>query len=43
LKKPTNDDLFECIVNKDEIANLVKIPTRMFKGPKGPDLAAVNI
>lgn len=43
LKKPTNEMLFDCIVNKDEVGKIIKIPSRMFKGPKGPELAAVTI
>lgn len=43
LKKPSNDLLFDCIVNKEEVGKIIKIPSRMFKGPKGPELAAVTI
>jgi len=43
LKKPTNEDLFECIANKDQIDDNIKIPTRMFKGPNGAEKAAVSI
>ena len=43
LKKPSNEQLFDCIVNKDEVGKIIKIPSRMFKGPKGPELAAVTI
>ena len=43
LKKPSNDMLFDCIVNKEEVGKIIKIPSRMFKGPKGPEYAAVCI
>mmetsp|Transcript_7307 Transcript_7307/g.6491 ORF Transcript_7307/g.6491 Transcript_7307/m.6491 type:complete len:142 (+) Transcript_7307:969-1394(+) len=43
LNKPTNENLFDCIVNKDEVGKNIKIPTRMFRGPKGPEYAAVAI
>ena len=43
LKKPTTEDLFDCIVNKDQVGEIIKIPSRMFKGPRGPELAAVTI
>jgi hypothetical protein len=43
LKKPTTEDLFDCIVNKDEVGEIIKIPSRMFKGPRGPELAAISI
>ena len=42
-KLPSNEALFECIVNKDEVGKLIKIPSIMFKGPKGPDVAALII
>lgn len=40
LVKPTREEIFDCITNKEEVGKLVKIPTRMFKGPEGPILAA---
>lgn len=43
LDKPTNEEMFECITNKEEVGKLVKIPTLMFKGPEGPIKAAVVI
>jgi hypothetical protein len=43
LKKPTNEMLFDCIVNKEEVGKIIKIPSRMFKGPKGPEYAAITI
>lgn len=42
-KLPSDEALFECIVNKDEVSKFIKIPSIMFKGPKGPDLAALTI
>ncbi len=43
LRKPSNDLLFDCVVNKEEVGKHIKIPSRMFKGPKGPEIAAVTI
>ncbi len=43
LKKPSNEQLFDCIVNKDDVLKVIKIPSRMFKGPRGPELAAITI
>lgn len=35
--------LFDCIVNKEEVGKIIKIPTRMFKGPRGAELATITI
>ena len=43
MRKPSNELLFDCIVNKEEVSKLIKIPSRMFKGPTGPEMAAVTI
>jgi hypothetical protein len=43
MKKPTNEQLFDCIENKDDVIKIIKIPSRMFKGPRGPELAAITI
>lgn len=43
MRKPTNENLFDCIVNKEDVGKVIKIPSRMFKGPKGPEVAAVTI
>jgi IQ domain-containing protein H len=43
MKKPGNELLFDCIANKDEVSKIIKIPSRMFKGPRGPELAAITI
>ena len=32
LKKPAKEDLYDCIVNKDEVASRIRIPSLMFKG-----------
>ena len=32
---PTTEDLVECIVNKDDILRIIKLPKLMFKGPFG--------
>jgi hypothetical protein len=31
------------VVNKEEVGKIIKIPSRMFKGPKGPELASITI
>ena len=31
-KKPTKEELYDCITNKDEVASRIKIPSLMFKG-----------
>jgi len=43
LKKPMNEDLYDCLVNQEEISKYIKIPTRMFTGPNGPTLAVICI
>jgi IQ domain-containing protein H len=43
MRKPTNVQLYDCIANKDDVSKIIKIPSRMFKGPRGPELAAVTI
>jgi hypothetical protein len=35
--------MFDFINNKEEVGKLVKVPTRMFKGPEGPIIAATLI
>ena len=43
LKKPSKEDLYDCINNKDEVASRIRIPSMMFKGQEGPILAATVI
>ena len=43
LKKPSKEDLWDCINNKDEVASRIKIPSLMFTGQEGPILAATVI
>ena len=43
LKKPSKEDLYDCINNKDEVASRIKIPSLMFKGQEGPILAATVV
>jgi hypothetical protein len=43
LDKPTKEEIFDCITNKDDVGRLIKVPTRMFKGPEGPLRAATVI
>lgn len=41
LKKPQNEDLFDCLINQEEVAKFIRIPTRMFTGPNGPTMAVI--
>jgi len=43
LNKPSNEELFDCVVNKDQVGKQIKIPSLMFKGHEGPILAATAI
>jgi hypothetical protein len=43
LDKPTREEMFDCINNKEGVGKLVKVPTRIFKGPEGPIFAATLI
>ena len=40
---PSIEDLVECIVNKDDILKIIKLPKLMFKGPFGKQKAAIKI
>ena len=43
LKKPQNEDLYDCLINQDDVAQHIKIPTRMFTGPNGPVMAVICV
>ena len=43
VKKPSKEELYECIVNKEDVGKKVKIPSMMFKGHEGPIIAATVI
>ena len=43
LKKPTKEELYECIVNKEDVSSKIKIPSMMFKGHEGPIIAATVV
>ena len=43
LQKPSKEEIYDCVTNKDDIGQLIKVPTRMFKGPDGPIKAALVI
>ena len=43
LKKPSKEELYDCINNKDEVSSRIRIPSLMFKGQEGPILAATVI
>lgn len=39
----TNEDLINCVVNKQQVLEIMHNPKTMFKGSNGPALAAVKI
>lgn len=41
--KPTNEELFDCFTNKDEVSAKIRVPSLMFKGIQGPVNAATCI
>jgi hypothetical protein len=43
LRKPQNEDLYDCLVNQDDVSKYIKIPTRMFVGPGGPTMAVICV
>lgn len=43
LEKPSNEELFACVINSDEVGKSIRIPSLMFKGLDGPILAATVI
>lgn len=43
LEKPTQIQLFDCVVNKEQVLQTLKVPSLMFKGQQGPILAAICI
>lgn len=43
LKKPQNEDLYDCLINQEDVAKYIRIPTRMFTGPNGPTAAVICI
>jgi hypothetical protein len=43
LEKPSNEELFNCVINSEEVGKSIRIPSLMFKGLDGPILAATVI
>jgi len=43
FKKISIDDLLDCIINQEDVEKYIRVPSRMFKGSKGQDLAATYI
>lgn len=43
MDKYTEDDLISCITNQRQVLAVVKNPQKMYKGPGGPNMAAVMI
>lgn len=39
--KPSQQELFDCFTNKDEVAANIKVPSLMFKGVNGPIKAVI--
>ncbi|XP_053405574.1 IQ domain-containing protein H-like isoform X3 [Mercenaria mercenaria] len=42
-RPPSIDDLLSCIVNRDDVENIIFKPGRRFKGPNGRDIASAKI
>lgn len=43
LRNPSQEQLFDCLINHEEVGDYIKIPTRMFKGPNGTEIACVTV
>jgi hypothetical protein len=43
LEKPSNEELFACVINSDEVGKSIRIPSLMFKGMEGPIKATTVI
>ena len=43
LKRPSQDELLDCIVDNEEILKNLNIPSRKFRGERGRVLAAIKI
>jgi len=43
LTRPNDQELLECIINRGQVLEIIRNPRKKFKGPKGPDLAAICI
>jgi len=39
----SDNDLLQCIANREQVQEAIKNPKHMFKGPYGPVLAAIVI
>lgn len=43
LTRPNDEELLECIINRAQVIEIMNNPKKKFKGPCGPDLAAICI
>lgn len=43
LTRPNNEELLDCLINRSQVEEQIKNPVKKFKGPSGPDLAAICI
>lgn len=41
LTRPNDKELLNCIINRAQVSEIIRNPTKKFKGVKGPDLAAI--
>ena len=41
--KPTNDQLLNVLINREDVQSLIQRPGRIFQGPDGNRLAAITI
>lgn len=43
LTRPNYEELLTCLINKSQVEEHIRNPVKKFKGPSGPDLAAICI
>lgn len=41
LTRPNEEELLDCIINYSQVMEIINNPKKKFKGPKGPELAAI--
>jgi hypothetical protein len=41
--KYSEEDLINCITNQRQVLGVIRNPTKMYKGPGGPTMAAIAI
>ena len=43
MEKYTETEFIDCVTNKKQFIDVIKGPQTMFKGPGGPEMAAIYI